>query len=717
MNPLKISIKYNQPTIIAIFAVSLFFVSFFYSKLFVGPAYLSDEVGYLTKAAALAGYNLDFPSSWHAGYSLLLAPIFYLSGSPFEAWRYVQIFNSLLLAASFIFLHLILLRLFPKIEKKYVLIASLGASLYPTWIVMTGYSFATLAIMFFYILLIYAWISLKNNKFRQVILSLLAAFLYWIHPTGIIVFLSLCTVYSFQVLKSKGFNSEKWFCLISHILISGTLIVFYKFGMHIYLQNIMTAEGYTPTGHYPSVINVLKKTLSLDFWLVFSVMMSTQLLGVIIATLGTVSYALLFCMNYLFSTRAQPLADNTIESKQIFMFLIATTFGVLILGSLSFSHSVAPERIDLWIYGRYLEPYIYPLIGIGLIIIREKKWRYISICIVAALFFVSYISGYSPSGHVNAVNIPSFWPYALYPDEGFKYWLLLGSLIVIIINILGLKFLLVCAFPIIFISVISATTFHQNILSYYSKPDPVIYFIESNYQKGDCIGFDSVNENSGIPERRNLLAFYLYKYGFRRYELTDWMTDCNGIFITQRNIINLPENLLVFAYNSHTGISLIAQNQDINYLNFDALENTNYYYDNSGESPCLYGRCIHLSANDLGRFSQVGYVSSDGLHTKGLDGFLFFGPYSKMPAGDYKVNISITPKNNFSVIVDIVTHKGTTNHHEEIFILSLTDQTVEFSFRLKESVEDLEVRMRVRADADLSINSLSVIPADHVISH
>ena len=45
-----------------------------------GPAYLRDEIGYLANAAFLTNHRIDAASSFHAGYSFLIAPAFLFSG-------------------------------------------------------------------------------------------------------------------------------------------------------------------------------------------------------------------------------------------------------------------------------------------------------------------------------------------------------------------------------------------------------------------------------------------------------------------------------------------------------------------------------------------------------------------------------------------------------------------------------------------------------------
>ena len=66
----------------------------------LGPIYLSDEVHYAAKAAHLAGQSNLLSSSWHAGYSLTLAPVFKVFGIQQTTWIAVTAFNLFLLLGS-----------------------------------------------------------------------------------------------------------------------------------------------------------------------------------------------------------------------------------------------------------------------------------------------------------------------------------------------------------------------------------------------------------------------------------------------------------------------------------------------------------------------------------------------------------------------------------------------------------------------------------------
>src|SRR5690606_388518 len=59
-----------------------------------GPVIQADEGSYLANAAALAGFENDFASSYSAGYSLLISPVFFSGAQPSTIWIAVKAINA-----------------------------------------------------------------------------------------------------------------------------------------------------------------------------------------------------------------------------------------------------------------------------------------------------------------------------------------------------------------------------------------------------------------------------------------------------------------------------------------------------------------------------------------------------------------------------------------------------------------------------------------------
>ena len=156
----------------------------FHSFTNLGPVYLSDEVHYAAKAAHLAGQSNLLSSSWHAGYSLTLVPIFRIFGIQEITWIAIAILNFFLLlgALTFWFSTLQLLGL----SKKKSLLLSLSSLVcfsvwgFTAWIFVNPW-------MQLIIAMISRWLLIRNESRQLLAITISGAFAYWVHPTGALI--------------------------------------------------------------------------------------------------------------------------------------------------------------------------------------------------------------------------------------------------------------------------------------------------------------------------------------------------------------------------------------------------------------------------------------------------------------------------------------------------------------------------------------------------
>jgi glycosyltransferase involved in cell wall biosynthesis len=112
--------------------------------------------------------------------------------------------------------------------------------------------------------------------------------------------------------------------------------------------------------------------------------------------------------------------------------------------------------------------------------------------------------------------------------------------------------------------------------------------------------------------------------------------------------------------------------------------------------------------------SQVGARSGLRISTTGVSGYLIYGPYLQLTAGHYQVRVHglVTRLGLPKAYADVATSQGTDVHASSILSVSLVDTVLaEMEVDLKLIVTDLEVRLWVAADSELSISKLEIIPA------
>ncbi len=113
---------------------------------------------------------------------------------------------------------------------------------------------------------------------------------------------------------------------------------------------------------------------------------------------------------------------------------------------------------------------------------------------------------------------------------------------------------------------------------------------------------------------------------------------------------------------------------------------------------------LSLNADQLVKFTQVGYLDKDVLKNRG-SGMVFFGPYVAAPAGEYQLFIDADISGDSSVIVDVVSNAAR-DKHAEADIVKLHTKTLRF--KLETMVSNLEVRMTSSEGANVSVRGYTL---------
>jgi len=133
----------NQPTrrsrLLVAGTLALFLLRFALSLIRTGPVLVADEIGYLTNARVLDGGlpgQLELAPFYRGGYSLLIAPLLELGGSPSLTYHLILVLNALLAASVFPLLYLLLTR-FAGVRPELAIWAAFAGALYPALTVLS----------------------------------------------------------------------------------------------------------------------------------------------------------------------------------------------------------------------------------------------------------------------------------------------------------------------------------------------------------------------------------------------------------------------------------------------------------------------------------------------------------------------------------------------------------------------------------------------------
>ncbi|NJM10230.1 MAG: glycosyltransferase family 39 protein [Bdellovibrionaceae bacterium] len=230
----------------------------------VGPMIQADEGSYLANAAAIAGYRNDMASSYHGGYSLIIAPVFWLASSPLDIWAGIKLVNSMLYAVTVFILGLLVNAFFPAATARQRLVGVTLAAIYPMWVVLAGYSFPQIAFVPLYLLVVYLFYrSMRSDAaYWWPMLGVAAAYAYWIHPMGAPVIAAVVFAALYWARVAKDYSAAG-LCVLAIV----ASLISYEALFVPWLHEHMTIGGLTPRFHYPGLSESLVQLQSMDGWI------------------------------------------------------------------------------------------------------------------------------------------------------------------------------------------------------------------------------------------------------------------------------------------------------------------------------------------------------------------------------------------------------------------------------------------------------------------
>jgi hypothetical protein len=553
---LKVNIvKFNYIYVIAIFIISIFIIVNYSIE---GPVVQIDEGAYLANAAVLAGFKNDLASSYHAGYSLLIAPAFVIGSDPKEIFLIIKIINSLFWGFSFLILFYLISKLFSEVIFEKRLLSCIVALAYPAWMTFSGYALSESGYGITYMLvLFFLYKTHEIGKHNWLLLAVSLGFLYSIHPKAIPVIIASIIVCLLISLYRKDWLWYGFF--ISLTLLS---VFFYRNYFHTFLHNLMDISDSAPRLHYPDPAVLIKANFSIEKLINLFFRFSGHLFYSFVGSVGLILYSLIIIGNNYIISAKRSLHDNISNRKFImFSLFLLSYLGTLSLSVFFFHGSYL--RLDQWMYGRYLEGVILPLLAIGFLFISKKNIT-ITIVITSLLMIFLWI-GISEYNYTNPINITAFWQEFYVRDLFPAAWWVLGILPIIttfFIKNLKLKAVVI----LLFFSFASyhQIKWHKNEYLNAGQRQELASIINDYYLPGSIVGFD--NDYGDIPSElifRYNYGFYLYNYQYKKIDASIWYDNHYGPLISySKDLDDLFSNTFVIGVENHGGPLLWARSSN-----------------------------------------------------------------------------------------------------------------------------------------------------------
>jgi len=221
--------------------------------------------------------------------------------------------------------------------------------------------------------------------------------------------------------------------------------------------------------------------------------------------------------------------------------------------SLSAIFMAGAARLDHWMYGRYVEGFIAPVLLAGVLADSWRKtlWA-IPVAAVGGGLLALNLDSYI---HTAPFNISTFWQEFFIRDRGIFTWLIGGATVVAFVGLLPRKIAYFIAIGFFSFCSYLQIDYHKRASTNASARWDAAMLVRDQYSPGTCVAFD----HSGINSyNRHVFwfdfGFVLYDYHLQRMSFQKWMKTCNGpLFSYDKNLNDQNQAVYPAAVSSNGG--------------------------------------------------------------------------------------------------------------------------------------------------------------------
>lgn len=331
---------------------------------YYGIYVINDEFGYWGIAASWAGQDwsslLGSTPYYSFGYSILLVPLYWMGIQPHMMYRVALIYNALFLIGSFLLAVKCSQQLFPKRNEKLRIFICFTITLYSNNIIQAHFAWTESLLYFLFWLLFYVIISVVQKPSTMNIMAsvLITGYMYYVHQRTVGVLLSVIIFFSILFFCKKVSFKQIALCmaLIGLVFLAGSQIKNEIINSLFTNDELVAMNNYEgQTGKIVSILTTLEGLTGF----VESVLGKVFYLAA--ATFMTGAIALIWIGQESVLGLIEIIKTKTCSNMRLIQgFLFMAFFGSLLISAIAMSPPTG--RLDILIYGRYMEFAIGPLL-------------------------------------------------------------------------------------------------------------------------------------------------------------------------------------------------------------------------------------------------------------------------------------------------------------------------------------------------------------------
>lgn len=350
--------------VLLFFLILSFLLRVFYITKVKGPFVYTDELGYWGHAANLTGNTWSGVMNgmpWYAfGYSLLLAPLFWITTDVVWMYRMAVVLNAILGILCLIIAYQLLLKV--QIRSTQVparIVWAFTAVSYSAYIFNSHIAWSETLLSFLMWLILYEMVLLEESPkcWKGVLLGATAGYSYMVHNRMLAVAAAVLIVVFF-LLWSRRIKAYHLACVVGAVvmvlLLNSVMKDYLKFllGENRFLQEMgIHARFGTPNTFADQLLKV-KQIFTVDGFMRFLLNLAGQIWQFLSATYLLAGLGIAFCIRKAYESM------KSREMISLYLFPVTALLFTVLMTSLFFIENngntmEGPVRIDTFFYGRY----------------------------------------------------------------------------------------------------------------------------------------------------------------------------------------------------------------------------------------------------------------------------------------------------------------------------------------------------------------------------
>jgi len=491
---------------------------------------MRDEAGYLANAAALAGYQFDGASSYHAGYSLLIAPVVRLFHDPWWIYRAVQGLNLALAVLTIMAVFRFLRELEPRQTRRNILLATLVAIAYPAFATFSAFSMSENASIPLFVLACHCCLrTARQGGLYWLSWGLVAGAMFVVHPVGVAAIIAGGLVGAWLAAARK-----EWLGYLSFLLAAAACVAMHQWLLRPWLVDRLTPAGLSPMLHYPSLLDLFAAVARPEGAKDLILRVAGHAYYLLVGTLWLSWFALARAVD---SVRCRQSSAGRPDAATM-SFIVLSVAGTACLSALMFSSTRSLQQ-DHLMYGRYVEGLLAPVLAVGFLgalregAVKVLAWGFA----LAALLAVALKLGITGSDAVNRLNVTALWQSDVLRGWEPQWWVAMAMACAALAyawrSALVRALVIVAVF--LFATVVTYRTYIVPCYRVFGARNMIAHHVRAQYpERTHCLGVDSGGREGLVRFEAPFAKFgtQLFDYGIRRMSPEEWQARCDGPLIS-----------------------------------------------------------------------------------------------------------------------------------------------------------------------------------------